>query len=494
MNMQRNVILCAAAAILLMTCSLSAESYLGSDLFPDIVVSHYSVGYNSYIYYGDGSRSFARDDVVVYNSGTARPVANSVNDLDGDGFLDIVFPAYGPGISHIYWGDPDIPYDFASRTPIQTDGTHNLSTADMDKDGFVDIVFSCNNAGSSSYIYWGAANDNNPYSSRSDLDTGGAARANAVADMDGDGFLDVVMKDKVFWGSASRNYSGSTSLPSLSGEGYAVGDLNNDGKADIVGNVLYYGAGNNSFTLDPSYALTSNQGLLVADINSDGWMDIVAPKEGSGAGTYIYWGASVDPFSTASRTLLPYYSGAGLPQSAAAGDLDKDGFADIVIVTVQAKGYVYWGDPSHSYSTATELLPGAGGSYIFEGVSVIGSPGWYGANQGLGDALPLWVTRDGFGTDVVYSWQYEFIGLKNELLNDGALDLNDEEVATLADLFLDGKKGLNPGPVGIDGMNWSYYGNLITTGAVNAGNYARTSAVSTAPPPGTATAAHTISS
>lgn len=186
MKTLRNAFLCAAAVLFLIPFPLLAESYLGSDSFPDIVISHYSVGYNSYIYYGDGNRSFARTDIASFNSGTAGAVANSVNDLDGDGYLDVVFPSFGSsGSAHIYWGDPAVPYDKAASTPIAVSGTHNLSTADMDKDGYVDIIFSCYDTGSSSFIYWGAASDNNPYLTRSELNTGGAARANAVADMNG---------------------------------------------------------------------------------------------------------------------------------------------------------------------------------------------------------------------------------------------------------------------------------------------------------------------
>jgi len=181
--------------------------------------------------------------------------------------------------------------------------------------------------------------------------------------------------------------------------------------------------------------------------------------------SYIYWGAAANPYTSVSQ--LPTQGALGNT----AADLNGDGYLDLIFSNHNVGGSfgvsssIYWGAENGSYTAATPIATNAAG-----GVAVSGS-NIYGSASGYGSVLPLWASENGYGVDILSAWEYEFVALKNELLNDGELDLSGLEIAELIELFKDGKAGENPSPVSIDGMTWSYYGDLISTGTVNGGNY-----------------------
>ena len=68
-----------------------------------------------------------------------------LNDLDNDGYLDIVFANWyyvslGSIDSYIYWGS-STGYSTSDRTSLLTDAAKDADTVDLDDDGFIDIVF-----------------------------------------------------------------------------------------------------------------------------------------------------------------------------------------------------------------------------------------------------------------------------------------------------------------------------------------------------------------
>ncbi|KJJ83756.1 secreted protein, partial [Candidatus Omnitrophus magneticus] len=105
-------------------------------------------------------------------------LANAANDLNGDGYPDIVFSNELNGTnrninSYIYWGASTGPY--STKTELPTSGGTTSSIIDLNNDGYLDIVFSNVYNGTSyninSYIYWGASAG--PYSTKTDLATSG---------------------------------------------------------------------------------------------------------------------------------------------------------------------------------------------------------------------------------------------------------------------------------------------------------------------------------
>ncbi|MCD6460341.1 VCBS repeat-containing protein, partial [bacterium] len=298
---------------------------LNKDGYYDIV---FGSGDNSYIYWGDSSNSYStKTELATHNA-----IGNSIADLNGDGYLDIVFSNYSIGYnnninSYIYWGDSSNSY--STKTELATHGAYGNSIADLNSDGYLDIVFSNGYDGSSpnvnSYIYWG--DSSNSYSSKTELATY-AARGNSIADLNGDGYLDIVFSSRggssssIFWGDSSNSYSTKTELATLGSRANSIADLNGDGYPDIV------------------FSNYSDSHFNV-NVNS-----------------YIYWGDSSNSYST--RTELATHGAMGNSIS----DLNGDGYLDIIFANhdddfyypnYNINSYIYWGDPSGSYSSKTEL-------------------------------------------------------------------------------------------------------------------------------------------
>jgi len=366
---------------------------LNNDGFLDIVFSNArddkSYQINSYIYWGSAGGFSSGNKTELPTQGS---YGNSVADLNGDGFLDIVF-SNRMGVtssntnSVIYWGSVS-GFSSGNKTELPTHGAYTNSIADLNGDGFLDIVFSNQDDVTSyninSVIYWGSASG---FSSgnKTELPTHGGV-GSSVADLNGDGFLDIVFNNAydgtsfninsvIYWGSASGFSSGNkTELPTHDGAGSSVADLNGDGFLDIVfsnsfdgtsrniNSVIYWGSAggfsSGNKTELPSIAAMGNS---VADLNGDSFLDIVFSNMWDGKSyninSVIYWG-SAGGFSSGNKTELPTRGAIGN----SVADLNSDGFLDIVFCNYyddkshNINSVIYWGSASgFSSGNKTEL-------------------------------------------------------------------------------------------------------------------------------------------
>ncbi len=295
----------------------------------------------AWIYWGgaDGYSPSRRADLPTQGCGIT-----SVADLNNDGWLDIVVGNHYQDDTHfveyswIYWGGAS-GFDPANRTTLDTIGTYANSVADLNQDGWLDIVFSNhrNTAGyyeQDSYVYWGTEEG---FSSerRTDLPTLGATD-NTVADLNGDGWLDIVFSNSrdnagqtavnsyIFWGSAAGfGRDNRTELPTNRATANSVADLNGDGYPDIVfSNYRHptsYVYWNSASGFNPSnrtdLPTLGAVGNSVEDLNYDGYPDIVFGNlldslSNFQIDSYIYWGGP-DGYSQANRQGLPTLGGYG---------------------------------------------------------------------------------------------------------------------------------------------------------------------------------------
>jgi len=146
-------------------------------------------------YENDGSETFTARDITTTADG-ARYV--SIADLDGDGDLDVLSASQYDNTIAWYENDGGAIPTFTARDITTTAmGAYSVTTADMDGDGDLDLVAASQN---NNTIAW-YENDGGalPTFTAHDITTtlGGAIQA-AVADVDGDGDLDVVA---AAWGS-----------------------------------------------------------------------------------------------------------------------------------------------------------------------------------------------------------------------------------------------------------------------------------------------------
>lgn len=247
---------------------------LNGDSKPDAVVT------NSYspeigILFGTGGMGFA----PVKNTALTRSAMSlSVADVNGDRYPDLIVGSAYPAVS-IFLNDTKGAIPAApSRSNLSTGGyATGLGVADLTGDGFVDIAV-LDSYYSKVRLLIGQANGVFAESSMTVPTTldivSSSTNAIYLDDYDGDGQNDIVLSSSspsVFRGLGAGRFGVNTLIPISSGYGTAirVGDLNRDGRVDA----LLLGFRSNVFTAKiPQTLMLFNQG--------GSWQDVMTPVGG----------------------------------------------------------------------------------------------------------------------------------------------------------------------------------------------------------------------
>jgi hypothetical protein len=304
-----------------------------------------------------GNISFATRNLV---SNKYRPSAIAVDDLDGDGKLDIIVASKGANTIALFKCTSPAGYIyFNSAIEYNTLAAPiSIATGDVDLDGKPDIIVGYSND-SISVFRNTSSNSYLSLATRVDkaLPAGTTAAKVAVADIDGDALSQV---DIVAACSGSTNQltvfrntstSGNVTLvapvnynPSASGaiNALAIGRINNDTKNDIV---IGHGTSgisvvkNNStpgiITLAFGTTLTALAStpadIAINDLDGDNFPDLTVGYKTISAGSSI---SVFENTSTASFTFnskIDYAIGTNPTPTVAVADLDNDGKSDIVV-------------------------------------------------------------------------------------------------------------------------------------------------------------------
>jgi len=376
--------------------SVATAGDVNGDGYSDIIIG--APGYDSgltdqgraYLYLGSAS-GLATDPAWTTEGGQegagfGRSVATA-GDVNGDGYSDVIVGAYtydngqtDEGRAHVYLGSPS---GLASTPAWTAQGDQDgawfgysvASAGDVNGDGYADVVVGAPSFDTFSlglgraYLYLGSASGPSmtPAWTADDENTMqfGASVATA-GDVNGDGYADVVVGTPgdgsgwafLYLGSAS----GLATIPSWTVEdpqpngfyGASVataGDVNGDGYADVLvgawgyinptslGRVfLYLGsaaglaatAAWTGFGQDGSHG----NGFSVAsagDVNGDGYADILigAPIASGTEMTSVYLGSASGPSTTPAWFQFP--GGHRQGESVASADVNGDGYADVIV-------------------------------------------------------------------------------------------------------------------------------------------------------------------
>jgi hypothetical protein len=303
---------------------------------------------------GDGSfQPAVNTDVQNSGLGTGNAVSAVVGDFNGDHLPDLALNTDGPAgpAVEVLLGKGD--GSFQPNHQILSVGQTPLSMAagDFDGNGTLDLVTANSTDGTVSVLL---GNGDGSFRPRTDLAVGGAPRAVVVGDFNGDGRLDVATAEQLTnnVGVLLGNGDGTFGQPlvfAASGQNFtpeslAVGDVNGDGKADLViksvsvlesdafqlGVLL--GNGNGAFQA-PLLGAAQPGGsgdLALSDFNNDGLLDVaVADELGAPSGNLsVFAGNGDGTFQSLVR--LDLLTGGDGPKGVAAADLNGDGLLDLV--------------------------------------------------------------------------------------------------------------------------------------------------------------------
>jgi len=302
----------------------------------------------------DGGWTFPDQSFPDIGFADYRPAAFVLEDLDGDGALDLVTAnGYFDTVSVLH-GYPDGTFGHPSDSAVADGSPYALALGDVNGDGIPDAI-AANLFENTVAVLLGNAEGTfdeevayYPTGNRNVGDGKGFPSSVAVGDVNADMALDIVTADRddgtlsILLGTGDGTFAGPVPY-AVGSEPSAVslGDLNDDGALDIVaanwgaGNIsILLGNGDGTFAGQQTYDVNdSPTSVILGDLNKDGLLDmVVACSDGYWSSTdtdavTVYLGNGDGSFAGPVEYVVGHD-----PYSVALADINRDGTLDIVTV------------------------------------------------------------------------------------------------------------------------------------------------------------------
>ena len=220
----------------------------------DLAVANFVNG--AYVTMGDGACGFAPPTLVLeedpLGEASSAALAIAAGDLDADGHDDLVADATGPGSETAFFallfGLGGGAFEPPVMLPVNGSSSE-IVIRDLDADGILDILGSTHwlsgTTGDIGYVHLVRGKGGRSFAAAVEIPVGDDPDGLAIADVDGDGRLDVVTPGgpnlgpstvSLLRGDGKGGVEAQLTFPTSSGNssGIAAGDLDADGSADVV--------------------------------------------------------------------------------------------------------------------------------------------------------------------------------------------------------------------------------------------------------------------
>ena len=354
---------------------------------------------------GNGNGTFQPE--VTYGSGGSAAYSIAVSDVNRDGKLDVLV-ANGSGVAVLLGNGNGT---FQSAVGVSDASGSIVAAADVNGDGKPDLLTNgcpngntCSNGG---VVGVALGNGDGTFQPEVTYGSGGSSASSlAVADVNGDGKLDVLAGNVgvgvvgVLLGNGDGTFPSEVTYGSGGSyaESVAVADLNGDGKPDwVVANqceaancpselgIVGVSLGNGDGTFRPAVTYSSGGyyaiSIAVADVNGDGKPDLLVANQcpmnvncfESGNTALGVVGVLLGNGDGTFRPVVTYSSGGYYATSIAVADVNGDGKPDLLVSNLCQSSTgcsstpgtvaVLLGNGDGTFQSAVSYVSGGGGAY-----------------------------------------------------------------------------------------------------------------------------------
>lgn len=370
----------------LFSISLAMTGDINDDGFPDMVIGASEDDDNgmnagaAYVYYGSAQGiDPTREDKLLASDGDSHDdfggAVAEAGDVDGDGFIDILVGAYADeeidaysGAVYLYYGGSGGIDTLRELKIMASDGGWNhyfgaaaSSAGDINNDGYADILVTATGAAGgdgAAYVYYGSAlglnlaSEQKIVASDSHYQDNFGAAPTSLGDLDQDGYDDILLS--AVWNDENGTNAGAVYIY----YGSALGiDTSREEKLMASDGTAYDNFGSHAAEL--------------GDVDGDGCLDFVVgvPSDKKDTGSvYAYYGSCAGIDRTREDKIMASNGEEGdeFGRVAPAGDVDQDGYADLLVGAYYHDGsdtgtgmaYIYYGSPSGIHPhRETQLAP-----------------------------------------------------------------------------------------------------------------------------------------
>ncbi len=323
-----------------------------NDKLPDLIVTNEKDS-SVTILLGKGKAQFEQA------KGSPFPAGHAVNDVtigdfNNDGNLDLAFANHERKYLTVLFGNGHGSFTAAPKSPFPVEvipHTHGIATGDFNNDGRLDLVTDSWGNDKIEILFGDSINGFKTPGTFFKVGKHPYQRIR-VGDINNDGNTDIITTNlegdnvTILLGDGKGNFNDATGSPFPCGNspfGFAIGDVNADGKPDLAiinspasttdrtgknGLTVLIGDGTGKFTImkgSPFEAGNIPNRVAIGDVNGDGVNDIVTSDNGNDK---IYLFLMNKEGTVSSRSVITV---GNHPKGVAIADLNGDGKGDIVV-------------------------------------------------------------------------------------------------------------------------------------------------------------------